>query len=77
MAEPLFTRVRWRGGYDMEQVDAFVERLMATAEGRPVDRPVTADDIRQVQFRSVRLAEGYDMEEVDNFLDQAEGLLRR
>lgn len=76
MSEPLFARVRWREGYDMTEVDTFVERLMATVEGRPVDRPVTADEIQQVIFRSVRLTEGYSMEEVDTFLEQAENLLR-
>jgi DivIVA domain-containing protein len=76
MSEPLFTRVRWREGYAMAEVDAFVARLMATAEGRYVDRPVTADEIHQVVFRSVRLTEGYSVDEVDAFLDQAENLLR-
>lgn len=76
MADPLFSRTRWREGYDMAEVDAFVERLMATTEGRYVDRPVTADEIRNVTFTPVRLREGYDVEEVDNFLTQAESLLR-
>jgi DivIVA domain-containing protein len=74
--QPLFTRVRWREGYDMAQVDAFIERLMATVEGRYVERPVTADDIRSVIFTPVRLTHGYAVEEVDAFLDTAESLLR-
>jgi DivIVA domain-containing protein len=74
--QPLFTRVRWREGYDMVQVDAFIERLMATVEGRYVERPVTADDIRSVIFTPVRLTHGYAVEEVDAFLDTAESLLR-
>jgi DivIVA domain-containing protein len=76
MDEPLFTRVRWREGYEMAQVDAFLERLMATVEGRYVERPVTADEIREVIFTPVRLTHGYAVEEVDAFLDQAEKLLR-
>jgi DivIVA domain-containing protein len=74
--QPLFTRVRWREGYDMAQVDAFIERLMATVEGRYVERPVTADDIRSVIFTPVRLTHGYAVEEVDAFLDTAESSLR-
>jgi DivIVA domain-containing protein len=74
--QPLFTRVRWREGYDMAQVDAFIERLLATVEGRYVERPVTADDIRSVIFTPVRLTHGYAVEEVDAFLDTAESLLR-
>ncbi|WP_020391155.1 DivIVA domain-containing protein [Kribbella catacumbae] len=69
--EPLFTRVRWREGYDVSDVDAFIERLMATVEGRYVEHPVTADDIRNVIFTPVRLREGYAVGEVDAFLDQA------
>lgn len=76
MDEPLFTRVRWREGYDMAQVDAFIERLMATAEGRYVERPVTPDEIQQVSFTPVRLTHGYEVDEVDAFLDQAATLLR-
>jgi DivIVA domain-containing protein len=60
----------------MAQVDAFIERLMATVEGRYVERPVTADDIRSVIFTPVRLTHGYAVEEVDAFLDTAESLLR-
>jgi len=77
MDQPLFTRVRWREGYDMTQVDAFVERLQATVDGRYVDRPVTADEIHQVRFASVRLTHGYSIVEVDAFLDTAESLLRK
>ena len=70
-----FTRVKWRGGYDIAEVDEFVARLLATLEGRPVTSPVTADDVRNATFSSVRLREGYNVEEVDRFLDLAVGWL--
>ncbi|WP_433006305.1 DivIVA domain-containing protein [Kribbella sp. CA-294648] len=70
MAE-LFSRVRWREGYDIAEVEAFIERIEATVEGRYVERPVTADEIRNVSFTPVRLREGYAVEEVDAFLDHA------
>ena len=38
---PLFTPVRIREGYEVTEVDAFVDRVMATVNGRPVERPVT------------------------------------
>lgn len=72
---PLFNTVRLREGYATADVDEFVERVMATVNGLPVSRPVTAKEIRGVQFSSVRLTEGYDIEEVDLFLDTAEGWL--
>ncbi|MFF0341995.1 DivIVA domain-containing protein [Kribbella sp. NPDC004875] len=72
---PRFTTVRLREGYDMTEVDGFVDRVMATVNGLPVERPVTAQEIRRVQFSPVRLSEGYDVEQVDAFLDTAEGWL--
>ncbi|QNE17539.1 DivIVA domain-containing protein [Kribbella qitaiheensis] len=72
---PRFTAVRLREGYDMEQVDAFVDRVMATVNGLPVSSPVTPREIHKVQFRPVRISEGYDVEEVDKFLDEAEAWL--
>ncbi|MEV8378306.1 DivIVA domain-containing protein [Kribbella sp. NPDC056861] len=76
MSEPLFSRVRWREGYDMAEVDAFVERLTATVENRYSGPPVTADDIRNVSFTPVRLREGYSVDEVDDFLEQAAQSMR-
>lgn len=72
----MFTRVRWREGYDIDEVNAFVERLAATVEGRYVAAPVTAADIRNASFTPVRFREGYDVAEVDLFLEEAEALLR-
>jgi DivIVA domain-containing protein len=70
-----FTRVRWREGYDITEVDEFVGRLLATLDGRPVTTPVTADEVRNATFSPVRLREGYHVEEVDRFLDLAVGWL--
>jgi DivIVA domain-containing protein len=69
---PLFTPVRLREGYSFQDVDEFVERVMATVNGEPVKRPVTVRDLRKVQFTPVRLSEGYDVQEVDDWLDLAE-----
>ncbi|MBB5836435.1 DivIVA domain-containing protein [Kribbella italica] len=76
MDTPLFRRVKWQQAYDVAEVDAFVARLEATVDGRAGGEPVTADEIREVQFRSSGLfREGYDVQEVDLFLDHAERLL--
>ncbi|MGW7686911.1 DivIVA domain-containing protein [Kribbella sp. NPDC054772] len=72
---PLFTPVRLREGYAPYEVDEFIDRLLATVNGLPVERPVTVREIRRVQFTPVRLTEGYDVEQVDAFLDTAEGWL--
>ncbi|MEI8411010.1 MULTISPECIES: DivIVA domain-containing protein [unclassified Kribbella] len=72
---PTFSMVRLQDGYDVEEVDIFVDRVMATVNGQPVDGPVTAREIQNVQFTPVRFREGYDVLEVDQFLEQAEGWL--
>ncbi|GAA1556726.1 hypothetical protein GCM10009804_11910 [Kribbella hippodromi] len=71
LTQPSFARVRLREGYAQDEVDALVDRVLATVNGLPVDRPVTAQEILNTQFRTVRLTEGYDITEVDQFLDEA------
>lgn len=74
-ARPRFTVSRFREGYEMLEVDEFVDRVMATVERRSTSKPVTVHDIRNTRFTPVRLREGYDIVEVDEFLEQAEGWL--
>ncbi|MDX2969930.1 DivIVA domain-containing protein [Kribbella solani] len=71
LQKPSFSRVRLREGYARDEVDAFVDRVLATVNGLSVDRPVTAQEILNTRFRTVRLSEGYDTTEVDLFLDTA------
>ncbi|SDS90849.1 DivIVA domain-containing protein [Jiangella sp. DSM 45060] len=66
----LFLVVRMREGYDIGEVDAFVERIRDGA------RSLTADEVNQVQFTTVRLRAGYDMQAVDEYLDEVVGWLR-
>lgn len=75
-----FTTVRLREGYDMREVDEFLDRIIATFEERergsaPSASALTGDTVREQHFRTVRLAEGYDLEEVDTFLDQVSATL--
>ncbi|WP_155993064.1 DivIVA domain-containing protein [Nocardioides sp. URHA0020] len=59
-----FTPVRLREGYDMGEVDRFLDHLTAVlrSEGSLDELVGTA------RFTPVRLREGYDMDEVDDFL---------
>lgn len=56
------------GGYDVRDVDAFLERVVSGLRGSaPL---VTARDVRESAFRVVRLGPGYDEQDVDRFLTQ-------
>ena len=59
-----FTPVRFREGYDMSEVDDFLDQVVAALEsGAPV-----ADLVEHARFTPVRMREGYDMADVDDFL---------
>jgi DivIVA domain-containing protein len=71
-----FSCIRWRPGYDLGQVDAFLEAVRDTFLGvrQP---PLTADEVRDQKFSTTRpLRPGYDEQEVDVFLDEVEARLR-
>lgn len=61
-----FTPVRLREGYDMGEVDDFLDELVdAVAMGRPLQPLVDA-----ARFTPVRMREGYVIGDVDAFLEQ-------
>ncbi|WP_433468034.1 DivIVA domain-containing protein [Spirillospora sp. CA-128828] len=64
-----------RSGYDVRDVDAFLDRVIAGLRGAAP--PVTARDVRESAFRVVRFGPGYDEQEVDRFLLQLAGALER
>lgn len=73
-----FKTVRLTEGYDEDEVDAFLDRvLLALVE--PADGPqrLSADEVRNSLFSTTRLREGYDMVEVDSFLDRIEAEFER
>jgi DivIVA domain-containing protein len=60
-----FRTTRWSPGYDEEEVDTFLDRLVTVL--RQSERP-DPEELRTVQFATTRLRPGYVMEEVDVFL---------
>ncbi|NKZ04782.1 DivIVA domain-containing protein [Actinomadura latina] len=70
-----FSSAGLRPGYDVRDVDAFLDRVVAGLRGTAP--PVTARDVRETVFRLVRLLPGYDEQEVDRFLVQLAGALER
>jgi DivIVA domain-containing protein len=66
-----FSTTRLRPGYNIEEVDAFLEDIRQTFLG--IREPsLTTDEIRKKKFSTTRLRPGYDEEEVDAFLNAAE-----
>ncbi|MEV5828320.1 DivIVA domain-containing protein [Spirillospora sp. NPDC052242] len=70
-----FPAVRMRVGYDVRDVDAFLERVIAGLRGAAP--PVTPADVRACVFRMIRLGPGYDVQEVDDFLARLADALER
>ncbi len=64
---PDFTVTRWKPGYAVEEVDAF----LATIDTR------TVEEIDAVVFRTTRLMGGYEEKEVDAYLDQCIAVRRQ
>ncbi len=65
VAAKRFTPVRFAKGYDMGEVDGFLDKVVAALQGRG---DLTSTDVRACRFTPVRLREGYDRSEVDDFL---------
>lgn len=66
---------RLRPGYDMEEVNGFLDAVHDTFLGvrQP---PLTAEEIRAKRFAVTLLRLGYDEQEVDAFLEDVEARLR-
>jgi DivIVA domain-containing protein len=85
MPQPTLTAVQVRamrfprppsgsGGYNEQEVDAFLEQVASALAGRG---RLTADEVHGVVFTSARPGRhGYDPHRVDAFLDQVERQLR-
>jgi len=73
----IFRPGRFGLGYSEAEVDAFLDRIVATLR-RTTDEPLTADDVREVKFSTVLFRPGYAIDEVDEFLaEMAEVIAKR
>ena len=76
--DPTFRTRRLREGYDLDEVDDFVDRVLDALEGRAGAQPApTPDAIEEYEFRVVRFRECYSMDDVDDWLDAAAAELRK
>ncbi|GIH51908.1 DivIVA domain-containing protein [Microbispora rosea] len=63
-------------GYREEEVDAFLDRMVATLRGTAAE-PLTAEQVRRATFATVVFRPGYAIGEVDGFLAEMAGVLER
>lgn len=75
-----FSQTKFREGYNVQQVDALLERIRVALEnieqrpGSPVG--LTAADVLGARFSVTRFRAGYDQDEVDKALDSVITTLR-
>jgi DivIVA domain-containing protein len=60
---------RLGSGYNEDEVDAFLDRVVATLRGT-TDRPLSADQLRTATFSTVMFKPGYAVAQVDAFLTE-------
>ncbi|MBE3015408.1 DivIVA domain-containing protein [Microbispora sp. NEAU-D428] len=63
-------------GYREEEVDAFLDRVVATLRGTAAE-PLTPEQVRKATFATVVFRPGYAIHEVDGFLAEMAGVLER
>ena len=75
-----FSPVKFREGYDMHDVDAFLARVQAAMtaadEGRAGATDLRPEDVVNARFAPTKFREGYHQDEVDDFLDLVTAALR-
>lgn len=68
-----FSLTRFREGYDLADVDAFLEHLRDTLVQWESGRPglILSGEVAETRFAVTKFRNGYDQDQVDNFLDEA------
>ncbi|WP_214413415.1 DivIVA domain-containing protein [Sphaerisporangium fuscum] len=72
----LFRPGRLGAGYNEDEVDVFLDRVVATLRGT-TDHPLTADQVRNATFSTVLFRTGYAVAQVDAFLAEIADILDR
>ena len=69
-----FQATKFREGYDQDEVDDLLDRVVATLRAReagaPADRPLTAADLDALSFTTTKFREGYAQGDVDALLER-------
>lgn len=64
-----FSLVGFRAGYDVADVDAFLDRLMALCQDSATPDDQIRSVIGEVRFRTQRMKKAYDVNQVDFFVE--------
>ncbi|MEU8266191.1 DivIVA domain-containing protein [Sphaerisporangium sp. NPDC049002] len=72
----LFRPGRLGAGYNEDEVDVFLDRIVATLRGT-TDHPLTAEQVRVATFSTVMFKTGYAVAQVDAFLAEIADVLDR
>lgn len=74
-----FPATKFRLGYDVVEVDTFLDRVLGTLKryesGAPQGDRVLAGDVRATKFSASKFRQGYDVVAVDAYLDDIEQTL--
>lgn len=68
-----FRTTRFSPGYNDEEVDNFLDRLVATLRGSGLP---DYSEVRNIEFTTTRLRPGYAMKDVDRFLREIAEAIR-
>jgi DivIVA domain-containing protein len=73
-----FRATKFREGYDQDEVDDYLDRVVQTLRGEASDAvALRAEDVARARFTLTKLREGYDQQAVDSFLADVAAELRR
>ncbi|GGL15434.1 hypothetical protein Sme01_70340 [Sphaerisporangium melleum] len=72
----MFRPARLGSGYDEDEVDVFLDHVVATLRGTS-EHPLTAEQVRKATFSTVVFKNGYAVTQVDAFLAELAGILDR
>lgn len=73
-----FSMTKFRAGYEMSEVDAFLDSLQKSLLQWEAGRSGTilAGEVVHQRFSVTKFRNGYDQDQVDDFLDQATATLQ-
>ncbi len=72
MLNAKFRATKFRDGYDQDEVDDFLDRVVEALRARDAGQvpALSVADLERVRFTSVKFREGYEPSDVDELIDR-------